>query len=81
MQRIFENLAKAGYLRAHAQGHLYSAMGELHRSSPDVRKLRSSVASAIAALETLRRVQTTIDRKTFVLLSDLSKHQSCKPGN
>lgn len=80
MQRIFENLAKAGYLRAHAQGHLYSVMGEIHQPNPDLRKLRAGVESAIAAMEALRRVHTTIDRKTFVLLSDLSKHQTCKPG-
>lgn len=80
MQRFFENLAKAGYLRAHAQGHLYSVMGEIHSPTPDLKKLRSGVESAISALDALRRVQTTIDRKTILVLSDLSHHQNCKPG-
>ena len=80
MQRTLENLAKAGYLRAHAQGHLYTVIAEAHKPNPNLAKLRSGAEAAITALEALRRVHATIDRKTFLLLSELSEHQTCHPG-
>jgi hypothetical protein len=71
MQKTFANLAKAAYVRTQAECFIASTLAEMHKENPDLSRMLKYAEDARAALVTLRSIQTSIEHKTVLILSQL----------
>ena len=71
MQKTFGKLSKAAYLRTQAECFITSAIAEMHKEKPDLARMRKAAERARASLVTLRSIQTSIEHKTVLILSQL----------
>jgi len=71
MDATFNTLAKIAALRSQAENYLVSTLQEIHKEKPDLDHAFDMGDKAMAALEALRIVQASLDRKVVNILGDL----------
>ena len=72
MDATFRTMSEIAGLRSQVEIYLMSTLSEIHKENPDLDRAFDSGDKAMAALETLRIAQASLDRKVVNILGELA---------
>jgi Tfp pilus assembly protein PilO len=78
MDATFHKLSKIAALRSQAESYFLATLGEIRKDKPDLDRAFDMGDKALAALETLRIEQASMDRRVVAMLGQL--HEAVTTG-